>query len=911
MAGNIKGITIEINGDTTGLSRALREVDSALKETQSQLTAVEKGLKLDPGNADLLRDKFQLMKDRISETKDRLDTLKEAQRQMDASGVDKNSEQYRALQTEINTTSSKLKGLEKDMKSFGSVGKQQLQAVCDKAKEVGEKLSDAGKKMTKKVSAPIVGGFTAAVKTAADFDAQMSKVQAISGASAQETEKLTEKAREMGASTKFSATEAGQALEYMAMAGWKTDDMISGLDGIMNLAAASGEELGTTSDIVTDALTAFGMSAEESGRFADILAAAASNANTNVSMMGASFKYVAPVAGSLGYTAEDVAVALGLMANSGIKADMAGTSLRNMFQRMALPTKTSQMALDRLGLSLADDEGNMYSLREIMDQLRGSFSEINMSAEEYDKRVADLDKALEDGTLSQTKYDAALEELNKQAFGAEGAEKARAAAMLGGTRAMSGLLAIANTSVEDYNKLTAAVDGSSESFAKLADGSIVPLNDALAQGQEVIEQYNGSAQAMAETMQNNLSGDVTELLSMLQELAISLGELLMPLLRDVVEDIKGIVDWLNSLDDGTKKAILIIAGVVAAIGPILIVVGKLITAISTIVSVVSAAGPAIAAIGAVLSGPVGIILAIIAALTALGIAIYANWDKIKAFCADVKDGFNRLKEDVKQNWEQLKTDTANKWNEIKSSVKDKVTEAANTVKEKWNGLKDTTAKVWGAMKDKVNENGGGIKGIVKTYAEGWQNIIKFAWNTADKATGGALSNMLTSVIDKAKDIKENIENKIGEAVDFIKNLPSQALQWGKDLISNFIEGIKNAPSDLANAASGIAGTIADFLHFSEPDKGPLKDFHTFAPDMVRLFAQGMEQTLPVLERASADFASSLVPGAMQNSGGATTTYNTPVNITVYGAEGQDVNALADVIQARLNREVMNQKAVFA
>jgi phage-related protein len=270
-----------------------------------------------------------------------------------------------------------------------------------------------------------------------------------------------------------------------------------------------------------------------------------------------------------------------------------------------------------------------------------------------------------------------------------------------------------------------------------------------------------------------------------------------------------------------------------------------------------------------------------------------------------------LKDDVKQKWDELKENTAAKWNEIKDSVENKVSDAANAVKEKWNGLKDTTSKVWGAMKDKVNENGGGIKGIVKTYAEGWQNIIKFAWNTADKATGGALSNMLTSVIDKAKDIKENIENKIGEAVDFIKNLPSQALQWGKDLIANFVDGIKNAPANIASAASGIAGTVADFLHFSEPDKGPLKDFHTFAPDMVRLFAQGMEQTLPVLERASADFASALVPGAMQNGGGATTTYNTPVNITVYGAEGQDVNALADVIQARLNREVMNQKAVFA
>ena len=206
----------------------------------------------------------------------------------------------------------------------------QLQAAGDKLKEVGGKITDVGKDMSMKVTAPIVGVATAAVKVAADFEAQMSKVKAISGATGQEFDDLQAKAREMGAKTKFSATEAGEAFEYMAMAGWKSEDMMEGIEGIMNLAAASGEELGTTSDIVTDALTAFGLSAKDSAHFADILAAASTNANTNVSMLGESFKYVAPVAGSLGFSAEDVSVALGLMANSGIKASQAGTSLKNL-----------------------------------------------------------------------------------------------------------------------------------------------------------------------------------------------------------------------------------------------------------------------------------------------------------------------------------------------------------------------------------------------------------------------------------------------------------------------------------------------------------------------------------------------------------------------------------------------------
>ena len=174
----------------------------------------------------------------------------------------------------------------------------------------------------------------AAIKVGSDFEAGMSQVQAISGASGEELEKLKEKAKEMGASTKFSATESAEALNYMAMAGWKTEDMLGGIEGIMNLAAASGEDLATTSDIVTDALTAFGMSASDSTHFADILAAASSNANTNVSMMGETFKYVAPLAGSLGYSAEDTATAIGLMANAGIKGSQAGTSLRSIMTRL-------------------------------------------------------------------------------------------------------------------------------------------------------------------------------------------------------------------------------------------------------------------------------------------------------------------------------------------------------------------------------------------------------------------------------------------------------------------------------------------------------------------------------------------------------------------------------------------------
>jgi prefoldin subunit 5 len=198
----------------------------------------------------------------------------------------------------------------------------------------------------------------------------------------------------------------------------------------------------------------------------------------------------------------------------------------------------------------------MYSFREIIDQLRESFVSINMPLDEYNRALDELDAQLEAGDITQKKYDSTLEELNKQAFGAEGAEKARAAAMLGGTRAMAGLLAISNASIEDYDKLTSAIDNSSQAFAKLADGSVVPLNEALASGQEIVEQYNGSAEAMANTMLDNLPGQITLLKSQIEGLAISFGEMLMPTVRKVVGVIQEFVDKLNAMDESQREQII-------------------------------------------------------------------------------------------------------------------------------------------------------------------------------------------------------------------------------------------------------------------------------------------------------------------------------------------------------------------
>lgn len=320
-----------------------------------------------------------------------------------------------------------------------------------KAEKAMSRFSSYAKTAMAGVKTAIVTGSAAitamagySVKVGSDFEAAMSKVSAISGATGDDLQKLTEKAKEMGAKTKFSATESAQAFEYMAMAGWKTDDMLNGIEGIMNLAAASGEDLATTSDIVTDALTAMGLQASDSGHFADVLAAASSNSNTNVGMMGETFKYVAPVAGALGYNIEDLSQTIGLMANSGIKSTQAGTALRSILTRLAKPPKEAAAAMDKYDISMKNSDGSMKSLMEVMENMRDS-----------------------------------LRGLPKD-------EKAAAAAALGGQEAMSGLLAIVNASDTDFKKLASSIenaDGASEKMANTMNdnlkGSITIAGSAL------------------------------------------------------------------------------------------------------------------------------------------------------------------------------------------------------------------------------------------------------------------------------------------------------------------------------------------------------------------------------------------------------------------------------------------------
>ena len=574
MASRIKGITVEIGGDTTGLDRALKGVQSTLRQTTSQLRDVQRLLKLDPANTELLTQKQRLLKDAISQTKEKLSALKDAQAQakQQLEDGDLGQDKYDALCREIEATEQDLRKLESRAAETDTT-LQRMSVAGQAMEDAGDKISGAGAKLMG-ASAAIGGLGVAAVKTTADFDASMSQVQAISGATGEDFEKLRDKAREMGSKTRFSASDAADGLNYMAAAGWSTQQMLDGIDGVMNLAAAGGEDLASTADIVTGSLTAFGLSAKDSAHFADLLAAAAAYTNAGISDMGETFKYCAPIAGALGFSAKDTAEAVGLMANAGIKSTQAGTALRTIMNSLSGEVKITGKNIGEVTIATSNADGSMRSLSDILADCRKAFSGLSDS------------------------------------------EKANAASSLVGKNAMSGFLALMNASPDEVDKLSQSLDD-----------------------------CDGAADKMAKTMEDNLPGQMEELKSALEDLAISFGDLLMPVVRSAVSKVQGFVEKLDSMDDGAKRAVLAVALIVASIGPLLLAVGKTVSTMGAALKGISALGQGILGLASKAAGLPGIlsgagaaiggisapVLAVVAVVAALAAAFKHLWDTNEGF----------------------------------------------------------------------------------------------------------------------------------------------------------------------------------------------------------------------------------------------------------------------------------------
>jgi TP901 family phage tail tape measure protein len=664
-----------------------------------------------------------------------------------------------------------LAGLRSAQSEADTASKNIATKIGNNLSSAGKSLTSAGSTLTKSVTVPIVGAGTAVVKLSSDFESAMSKVSAISGATGSDLDALNQKAQEMGAKTKFSATESAEAFTYMAMAGWKTEDMLQGIDGIMALAAADGLDLATTSDIVTDALTAFGLSASDSGHFADVLAKAASNANTNVTLLGESFKYAAPVAGALGYSAEDTAIALGLMANAGIKGSQGGTALRSSLSRLIKPTDDAAALMEKYGLSMTNADGSMKSLGQVMDMLRNNM-----------------------GDLTE-------------------AEQAQAAATLFGQEAMSGMLSIINASDKDYEKLTSAI------------------YDA-----------DGAAQEMADTMLDNLGGQLTLLKSALEGLAIQFGEILLPYIKQFVTWLQNLTQKLQNLTPEQKEQIVKWAAVAASIGPVLLVVGKLVTGIGGLITTLGKIPGAVSSISGGMTKLVtgfknigeGITLAkagfpgMAAQASKLGAAIGGITAPVAAVIAIIAALVAAFATLWKTN-EEFRNKMTSIWNEIKETIGgfcDGIVERINSLGfdfqnitevlwSIWKGFCDLLAPVFTGVFQYIADTIGVVLDVILGIFDVFISIFKGDWESAWEAVKG----IFLSVWNYIKDWFTNILNTIGGVLDTVcgwfgttwENTWNNIKQFFIDIWNGIVNFFSNVISSIKMAVSNFITTIVNFF----------------------------------------------------------------------------------------------------
>jgi TP901 family phage tail tape measure protein len=503
---------------------------------------------------------------------------------------------------------------------------------------LGQKLEKTGKDLTTKITLPITALGVGIAKIGMDFETQMSKVSAISGATSTDIAKLTEKAKEMGSTTSFSATQTGEAFEYMAMAGWDAGQMIDGIGGMMSLAAASGENLGLVSDIVTDSLTAFGMTASDSGRFADVFAQASSNSNTSVAMMGETFKYVGPLAGALGYTLEDTALATGLLANAGIKGSQAGTTLRTAMANLITPSDSVKASMNLLNIEMLDIDGNIKPLGQTLDELRSSFSDLTEE------------------------------------------QKIQHAESIAGKEGMSGLLAIVNASEQDYNKLSYAIDNSAGAAKRMAD----EMQNNL-QGKFTV--LKSAIEGVALQFYDVLKPKIESVVLTIQNFVDYLGTLDDGTIKTIIN--------IGLFAASIGPVILTISKIIGFIGTLSTVVSGVSTAVtfvSTSIATLSGSAGVIGSIVTALSGPIGWAIAGIGLIVAGGVVWYKQMQKellpavehfgegVSETTKQATEGFLQMNDEVTASLAELSISGKEVTEEMKDSIVGNISQMAYETK---------------------------------------------------------------------------------------------------------------------------------------------------------------------------------------------------------------------------------------
>lgn len=621
----------------------------------------------------------------------------------------------------------------------------EAKATGKSIKSAGDTIANAGSAMTKSVTAPIAGVGIAAVKTAADYESAMSNVQAITGATGDDFKKLTQLGKDLGASTAWSAQECAEAMQYTGMAGWTAKENVDGLKGILDLASASGTDLARTSDIMTDAISAFGYKASDSAKFADVMTKACTSANVSVDTLGESYKYCGAICGTMGYSIDEVTTSLAVMGNMGIKGSQAGTALKNAISNMAAPTKNMKAAMDDLGISIVNQDGSMKSWGDVIKNLQGSFKGLTQD--------------------QQAAY-------AKQLFGKE---------------SMAGMLAIINTSTSDYNALADSIKNS-----------------------------GGAANDAAQTQLNNLNGQLTLLKSALEGAAITIGDKLLPYIKNAVGWVQKATDWFNGLSDAQVSMIMKFAGIAAAIGPALLIFGKLVSTVGKVYSTFGKVTAAIAKAGGVIgliTSPAGIVIAVLAGVAAAAFLIIKNWDKIKPVVMKVKDAFIGVMPTIKQAV----------MNGI-SAIMPIITALISTFKEVLpkaiNAAKSVIAAIAPVIKTVVNTISTIVPVIAKTFVSVAQkltpvvktiaNIVKAAIPVVGKLFAAAFT-FVASAITKVMPYINRIAKTIGSVLVFAVKKVSPVIQKMASTFSTVFNSVFKIVSKIVNKLRPVFNAIGTIV----------------------------------------------------------------------------------------------------
>lgn len=666
-----------------------------------------------------------------------------------------------------------LSGLRTAQAEADSKSKNIAAKIGNNISGVGKSLTSAGKTLTSAVTVPVAGAGAAIIKMSSSFESAMSRVQAISGATGDDLTALNKKAQELGATTAFSASEVADGMTEMAKAGWNAGQIIDGMEGVLNAASASGENLANVSTIVADAITGFGMEAKEATKVADLLTQAANSGTIDINDLGESFKYIAPVASTMGFSIEEVTTAIAAMSKAGIKGSQAGTSLRTMLTRMVKPTDQVAAAMGELDIKLTEQDGSFKSLNKITSEMREKFA--NMTDE----------------------------------------QKAYYATILAGQEGMSGLLSILNLTQEEYDEISKSMDNA-----------------------------NGIAKETADVMLDNLKGQVTILKSSLEGLAIQLGEVILPYLKRFVEWVQNLVIKFQNLAPEQKEQIVKWAAFAAAIGPVLFVIGKLITGVGNMITTFSKVPGIIDKVktgfGAMkvalagVSAPVIAIIAVVAVLTAAFVNLWKNNEefrnKITAIWEQVKATFEKLTSGIVERLNKLGFDFENIGEVLKAIWKgfcdflapifegafQYVADIFDTVvniilgtidffialfkgdwEGCWNAVKEIFESIWNGIKDWFTNTLNVIKGIFNavlgwfgtSWSETWNKIKTFfvdTWNGIKTAA----SNVWNSIKSTASNVWNGIKTAATNTWNGIKNAIMNPIDAAKNGIKKAIDAIK-------------------------------------------------------------------------------------------------------------------------